>query len=593
MQPQPNRSNVRRALAALAIGTLAITHACNDSDPARGQDFPDPRDLPAKFVHPKGDITMGQEVFRFETFGNQGFWTDAMQLPQGLAAANLTPLQALQLGLHVNFDALNQPTQAALGDALTMVNNGADPNTTAFGDPAVTLSMINQNAVIGVVTFDPAGVRKPTANSGSLDLGAGDKVGVSCALCHAITDDSILPASPALMTRGSVGRQVDGPTPHGLDVGQILAAANRTLAYYPMLQLQFDTLNNATIGRGFAGLSTNGTTTPTEADADAYLTGTDAQGNRFYPVGQFDAFPDGIGNPLHIAPLFRTDLSAPWGIDGGVAMLQDFNNTVFTVSLDPTTLLTTGGRAFLNAIAGGLGDEIAADYEQVLTSIGINVATETPYITAGDGLPPGTMLSTVGLRVDDTRLNNLNGYLDTLRAPPALPVNATLQSRGREIFRTLASSGGASCTECHQTDPNRFVPPNVIPMAGIYPGYDPALIAQRALPLSDIQNSGGVNPYFDDRMVVLDATRGGRGEVRGVALPLLLDLARRTSLLHDDSIQGTSFDEAADLLMDPARGPNGAHPFYVANSLDRRAVIEFLRGLQTLRPSLVRVDPPR
>jgi hypothetical protein len=45
-------------------------------------------------------------VFRFETFGNEGFWTDAVRMPQGIKAARVTPLQALKLGLSVDIDAL-------------------------------------------------------------------------------------------------------------------------------------------------------------------------------------------------------------------------------------------------------------------------------------------------------------------------------------------------------------------------------------------------------------------------------------------------------------------------------------------------------
>jgi len=36
-------------------------------------------------------LELGKDTFSYETFGNEGFWTDAMQLPQGLAAAGVTP----------------------------------------------------------------------------------------------------------------------------------------------------------------------------------------------------------------------------------------------------------------------------------------------------------------------------------------------------------------------------------------------------------------------------------------------------------------------------------------------------------------------
>lgn len=53
-----------------------------------------------------GSATAGRDVFRFETFGNEGFWTDAVRLPAGVLAAKVTPLKAPQLGLMVDVDAV-------------------------------------------------------------------------------------------------------------------------------------------------------------------------------------------------------------------------------------------------------------------------------------------------------------------------------------------------------------------------------------------------------------------------------------------------------------------------------------------------------
>jgi hypothetical protein len=56
------------------------------------------------FPRQDGDSAARRDVFRFETFGNEGFWTDAVRLPQGMIAAGVTPLKALQLGLQVDMD---------------------------------------------------------------------------------------------------------------------------------------------------------------------------------------------------------------------------------------------------------------------------------------------------------------------------------------------------------------------------------------------------------------------------------------------------------------------------------------------------------
>jgi hypothetical protein len=74
-------------------------------------------------------------------------------------------------------------------------------------------------------------------------------------------------------------------------------------------------------------------------------------------------------------------------------------------------------------------------------------------------------------------------------------------------------------------------------------------------------------------MIVVDAS--DRGENRGNALPLLLDLARTNIFLHDASVP------SLDNLLDPARGDNAPHPFYIANASQRADMVEFLRGLDT------------
>lgn len=436
---------------------------------------------------------------------------------------------------------------------------------------------------MGIVVFDPTGVAKTPGNTGTLNLAGGDKVGLTCAVCHAITDNSVLGPNAALKTTGSVGNEVDGPANHGVDVGAIFATALRPLAYYPMLQLQYKALNNATVGRGdFPGLLTTATSVPTEQQAIQYLTGTGANGQRYYPVGQFDAFPDGIGAPAHNVPLFRTDLAAPWGVDGAVNTLNDFNNIVYTVSLDPTSVLTTAGKQFLHSIAGPTGDEIAADYQTVLQSIGVippGVATLSvaPFVQAAS-VPPTTDGAPVGLRVDATKLNNLNAYTNSLQSPAPGPFNVSMAALGQAVF-----AGSGRCSACHQLDPNKFVPPQLTGISSMYPAYSPTVLFVRPAPLSPIQKSiGGPSPFYDNRLVILDATR--EGNIKGFGLPLKVDLARRTSLLHDDEITGTvgTFDDVADIMMNPARrAANAAHPFFVPNATERAAVIEFMKSLGT------------
>ena len=67
-------------------------------------------------------------------------------------------------------------------------------------------------------------------------------------------------------------------------------------------------------------------------------------------------------------------------------------------------------------------------------------------------------------------------------------------------------------------------------------------------------------------MIVVDATRRIPPDAKGNALPLLLDMSRKTTLVHTDEVPGAMFKAAADGLLNPSRGAQLAHPFYVADA---------------------------
>jgi hypothetical protein len=94
------------------------------------------------------------------------------------------------------------------------------------------------------------------------------------------------------------------------------------------------------------------------------------------------------------------------------------------------------------------------------------------------------------------------------------------------------------------------------------------VLAPRDAPLNDLLNSEGI---FDDKMIVVNASI--RGDIRGIALPMLSDLDRKPTFLHDDSVA------TIDQLLDPSRGADAPHPFYVANQAERDELINFLRSL--------------
>jgi len=529
-----------------AFGLAAILAGCGGGGGGDGESQQGPANAGTPVAHQLGDATNGRTVFRFETFGNERFWTDAMRLPAGMIAAGVTPLQILQLGLHVDIEAVDAATRQALTAELTADPTGRTSAT--LNNPANTARLISANAVIGL----PA---KDTNGDGVIDITRGDKVGASCALCHGITDGSGL----TLPNGGSIGRRVDGPATHSLDFGSLIALGTNSRAYYPVLQLALDANGGQTLGRAPTGLTENST----EAQVDAYLTN-----KNFYPVGMFDDTIDGNGDPMHNMPLFRQDLAFPFGSEGALSRVDNFSNLVYTALLDPTTILTPGGRAFLRKLGGdAAGTEIANDYAQVLAATGV-----TGPFPLGQASPPanpalaGTEEFPLGVRVDNTKLLDMNAYLFALPAPRGATVDQQASARGRELFLTRG------CTDCHNVDQSRFVPTFIVPMRTIFPGDNPrVLLASRMPPLNPILDTPGV--IFDDKMAVVNASL--RGLERGIALPLLLDLARKPVFLHDNTVP------SLDMLFNPSRGPTVPHPFYVPDAAQRNDLVLFLRSLGT------------
>jgi len=361
-----------------------------------------------------------KNVFRFETFGNEGFWTDAVRLPAGIVAARVTPLKALQLGLQVDVDALDDATKRAVAAELKKDPTGS--SSALFNDPAVTVKLINANAVAGMVVKDSNG-------DGKLDVAGRDKVGASCSLCHTITDGSILNLPGA----GSIGKRIDGPANHNINLGSIFATADNSRTLYPVLQLSLTANKGKTLGRAPKGLTEDST----EAEVDAYLSNP-----QYYPVGMFDDTFDGNGDPMHNTPFFRQDLAAPFGSEGAIARLDNFNNLVFTGLFDQTNLTTPGGRAFLRKLGGPAGEEIVDDYIKVLAATNV---TGYPYVKAVPHPQPGSEDAPLGIRVDSQKLLDLNAYVVSLPAPKGVRGDGKMISRGRDLCRAITGWPRSRC----------------------------------------------------------------------------------------------------------------------------------------------------
>ncbi|MCA1661909.1 MAG: hypothetical protein LC648_07030 [Novosphingobium sp.] len=485
--------------------------------------------------HRMGDARAGREVFRFETFGNEGFWTDALRWLRGVRQARVTPLEVLAAGMLIDVERVEPALLAALtAEAKTDLSPGRAP---LLNDTKTLLRLIAMNSLVGV----PA---KDSNRDGRIDLANGDKAGVSCAICHTVGDGSVLRVN----NRGSIGRVTDGPAALVFDMGQFLAWGANTKAYYPNAQISYLGIS---LGRAPTGL----TSYSSEADFDRYFTN-----KAWYPVGTFDETQDGIGNPVVNQPLFRQDLAAPWSSSAEFRFLDNISNGSYTQNLDPTILVTKDGRAFAREVAGPLGMMMTQGYARALRKTGV---TGFPFVRAAVGGTIGTDETQVRRRVDNRKLFDMSAYISALPAPRGANVDPAAFARGREVFR-------AKCTACHNVDQSKPVPPLIVSLKQLWPAYRPIVMMPRVGKLGPVQNSPGT---YDDKLVIADATK--RGDPKGIPMPLLLDLARKPRFLHDASVRGL------DSLLDPRRGAKQPHPFYVADATRRADAVAFLKGLDT------------
>ena len=135
-------------------------------------------------------MLQGRRTFRFDTFGSEEFWGDALQLHE--AIATVTPKDALGLGLKVS-----------LGELPAQLIRQLQQGQVDLDSPATTLALLKLNAVVGVTGFfnEQGGLRS---------------IGIQCALCHSTVDNALAPG---------IGHRLDGWANHDLNIGAIVALA--------------------------------------------------------------------------------------------------------------------------------------------------------------------------------------------------------------------------------------------------------------------------------------------------------------------------------------------------------------------------------
>ena len=184
----------------------------------------------------------GRQIFRFDTFGDERFWSDALKLHQAIGGAKLGgvgdgvgPATAFAVGLKLDVDMVPRTVLSAIA------NRAIDLN-----DPANTVALIDAKAVIGVMP-GPGGARQ--------------SIGLTCALCHSTVDDSFAP---------NIGHRQDGWPNRDLNVGAIAALSPDLSAVATLLQIDQATVRTVLNSWG-----------PGKYDAELFL-----DGKAFRPDGK-------------------------------------------------------------------------------------------------------------------------------------------------------------------------------------------------------------------------------------------------------------------------------------------------------------------
>ena len=182
-------------LGLLILMTCALASACTRN--------PDSTDMPRPALNASPSniddgpldpslVLRGKEIFRFDTFGNEVYWTDTLRMHE-VIEGKVSPATALKFGLKVDADALPAELKAAIAAGQVDLN-----------DPGVTLALLKIDAVLGI--------KASVENSGGRERLT--RIGITCALCHSGVDNSFAPG---------IGTRLDGHPNRDLNVGALIA----------------------------------------------------------------------------------------------------------------------------------------------------------------------------------------------------------------------------------------------------------------------------------------------------------------------------------------------------------------------------------
>ena len=235
--------------AGLGLASMALFNTGCDGDNGHAETFDPPVVSSQLDTNVSAMLKEGRQTFRFETFGDEAFWGDALGMhdaikgeARGGVGPGLTPTTALSLGLKVDADALPQELKTQLGAGQVDLNS-----------PQTTIELLRLNSVVGLTGFfDPQG------NLTSL--------GIQCALCHSTVNDSLAPG---------IGQRLDGWANRDLNVGVIIALAPDLTPFTSLLGVDAaavrQVLQNWGVGKFDAELILDGKTEGPQGSAATLL----------------------------------------------------------------------------------------------------------------------------------------------------------------------------------------------------------------------------------------------------------------------------------------------------------------------------------
>jgi hypothetical protein len=194
-----------QTLVALSMTIIVALAQCRKNDDNLNNDNP-------------SLVNEGKEIFRFDTFGDEDFWSGILHLDKAIAGSanggygsGVSPKTALAVGLKVDADSLPANVVA-----------GIQAGTIDLNNPATTLALLKLNAVVGVkANFD--------------NLGSLNSIGITCASCHSTVDNSFAPG---------IGKRLDGWPNRDLNVGAIISLTDNAQPIANMLHVTEPTLRS-------------------------------------------------------------------------------------------------------------------------------------------------------------------------------------------------------------------------------------------------------------------------------------------------------------------------------------------------------------